>query len=329
MADPTPHPVRRPVRPACPWAARPWALGALAGLAGVFGAVPALAADGFTAADSVASVVGMAADPDHGYYWVPDRTAGRVQALGRDGAVQGSVTYGATPVNVQAITYRNERLWVGDVGDPSGSRKSISVYRFGDLGLGGNAPYRHYSLTYPDGAKDSAAMTVSRNNRIYVATLGAKPGIYRSVAEPSPGGVANQLTRVGDAPADVTDMTFSPDGGLVLRTADAIYAYEVDRFGQTGAAPLPQAARGEAITPSLSGASLLVSGQETPVVMSTVAVPTTVQPITPSPSPTASASASPANSTPSAIAQNRGTLWALALAGVIATAAGAVVALKR
>lgn len=338
MADQTPHaPVRRPIQPAVPARSVParsvralsvgaLAAGGLAGLTLLLGAVPAQAADDFTVDDGVGAVLGMAADAEHGYYWVPDRTAGRVQALDRDGKRQGSVRYGATPTDVQAIAYRNSRLWIGDVGDPSRSRTSVSVYRFGDLALGGDAPYRLYTLTYPDGAQDSAAMAVSRNNRIYIATRGAKPGIYRTVPEPSPGGVVNQLTRVTDAPADVTDMTFSLDGSLVLRTAGAVYAYDPNRFAQTGAAALPAQAQGEAISPSLTGKQLLVTGQATPVPVSAVPLPTTVQPIDPSPTP--SPAATPAASTPSAVAQNRGTLWALALAGLIATGAGAVVALK-
>ncbi|MEL4358614.1 MULTISPECIES: hypothetical protein [unclassified Luteococcus] len=338
MAEPS---RRRGPRPAVPvrvlTAGAPAARALGAGLLGVLlalgGTPSARAADGFTADEQLTQVVGMAADPEHGQYWVPERTTGRVQALGGDGTLRGNVRYGARPVDVQAIAYRSSRVWVGDVGDPAGNRPKVSVYRFGDLTLGGEAQYRHYTLTYPDGPHDCRAMAVSRTNRIYLATRGERPGLYRTEAEPVPGGVANKLTRVADLVPEVSDMTFSADdASLVLRSDVGLHVVDVERVAQTASAPLPAEAqgRGQALTLDLAGSGLLASGPDSPVVMAAVTQPTTQEPVTPSPTPAASAPAGGApGDTGSALAKNRGTLWALALAGLISAAAGAVVALKR
>lgn len=311
------------------------AAGLIATTAGATSLLPAQADGTITTDPTVGEVTGIAADAGRKVYWVPARNAGRVTAVGADGKQKGTVTFGATPEDVQAISFHDARLWLGDVGDEDASRESITVYRFGDLDYGTKAPYRSYTLAYPDGAKDCGAMAVSRTGKIYLVTRGNKPGIYRTNGEPVPGGPTNTLVRVADAPANVTDATFGADGStLVLRTLTSVHVLDAYKLTATAAAAVPDAAQGLGLSTDLDGRQLVLSSLATPATLTSLALPTTlasvppapasVTPATPSATPSANASAGT-----SAVAQNRGTLWALAVAGLISLAAGAFVALKH
>ena len=296
----------------------------------------ALAGGSFTTESDAGALTGLAADTTRNVYWTAAQSEGTVTAIGDDGKTQGQVTFGATPTDVEAVSFRDGRLWIGDIGDAQASRKSVTVYRISSLTYGSSAQYRSYALTYADQAQDAAAMVVSPKGRLYVVTRGQTPGIYRAPATLVPGGQANELTRVGDAPANVTDATFSTDGTkLVLRTLTSVHVVDPYSFKVTAAAELPSTAQGQAVTTALSGSSLVVSGSGTPATVEQVAVPTSLASVSPAPAtPAASASA-----TPTSVAQvaqaakssgsGHGTVWALAAAGVISVAAALVVAFKR
>lgn len=325
----------RAVRPRRGTARRVLAGGAVLVALGLGQALPAMA-DGFTSDTSVTQMTGLAADNDHKVYWTAAQNAGQVTALGADGSLKGVVKYSATPTDVQAVAFRDARLWVGDIGDAKANRDHVDVYRIGTLTYGATATPRHYQLSYADQPQDAGAMTVSPRGRVYIVTRGAKPGIYRAPSELSTG-TTNTLTRVGDAPANVTDMSFSSDGGkLVLRTLTSVIVLDPYSFKQTAAVALPADAQGLALTTALGGSQLMVSGQGTPVPVRTLALPTTMASVAPAPAtPSAAASSSPSasasakSSATSGGQANRGTLLALVAAGVISVAAAAVVALKR
>lgn len=313
----------------------------LAGLAVVAlaaGPVGVARAD-FSTDSSVTEVTGMASDTTRQVYWIADRTTPRITAVGPDGKTQGHVRYAGKPVDVEALSMRDGRVWIGDIGDPDQKRSSVNVYRIGDLGYGSTAAHRHYTLTYPDGARDAGALMVSPKGRLYLVTRGAEPGIYRAPAQLASGGTPNQLTRVADAPANVTDASFTADGTrMVLRTLSGVHVYDPYELSETAAAAVAAKDQGYALAPALSGTGLVLSGLQKPVSFSRVPLPTTPlalpdAPATPttgqtSASPSATVSAKADEGT-GAAAQNKGTLWALAAAALISIASGAVVALKR
>lgn len=309
--------------------------GMLATAAGMAVAAPAQADDAITTDSTLGQVTGLAADPGRKVYWVPARTAGKVQAVGADGKVKATVSFGATPQDAQAISFHDSRVWVGDVGDQAASRPSVTAYRFGDLTDGTKAPYRSFTLAYPDGAKDCGAMAVSRTGKIYLVTRGSKPGIYRTAGQPVPGGPTNTLVRVADAPANVTDATFGADGSsLVLRTLTSVHVLDAYKLTATATAALPETAQGLGVATALGGDGLVLSNLSSPATFTGVVTPTTLASVPPAPaspapaSPSAAPSAAAAKGT-SAVAQNRGTLWALVVAGLISLASGAFVALKH
>ncbi|GAA1395471.1 hypothetical protein [Luteococcus peritonei] len=308
------------------------AAGALSGVLLLALAPVALAED--TVLDEQAGeVTGLAADAGRKVYWSADRSSGVVRAFSADGTLAGQVSYGAKVVDVESTVFHDQRVWMGDVGDADESRETISVYRIGDLGYGTTAQHRRYVLAYPDQPQDAKAMAVSRLGRIYVATRGTRPGLYRT-GEPVSGGPTNRMERVADLPDNTTDMVFTADGTrLVVRTLTSLHVYEVDGWKQVASAQLPANAQGQAVSPALAGSQLVVTGGK-PTTLAQVALPTSLASVAPapaSPTPTA-ASPSPSSAAEQArggAAANTGTKLALAAAALISLAAAAVVVVKR
>lgn len=331
-----------PTAPRLAAAARRGAAATAAALVLACGAAElALAEGAFTADAQAGELTGLAADTSQGVYWTAARDTGRVVALAPDGSIRGTVTFGATPVDVQAVAWRDGRLWVGDLGNADGSRRTVTAYRLASLEPGSDSAYRSYTLAYADGPADAAAMAVSARGRLYVVTRGDNPGIYRGQASLVPGGTRNLLVRVADAPAGVTDATFTADGTrLVLRTADALHVLDPYSFAETASAALPAQAQGQALSTSLTGSSLLVVGQSSPATVESVPLPTMTASLPPTPAtPVATASGS-APATPAAsvsaaaqqaatAARQHGTVWSLVAAAVLSLLAAAVVVAKR
>ena len=113
----------------------------------------------------------------------------------------------------------------------------------------------------------------------------------------------------------------------ILGEHQSLYAREAF----LASAALPDTVQGLAITPSLTGEGLLVSGTGSPVPVERITLPTTVAsiapaPATPAPSPSPSASAA-ARST--GASPKHSTLWALLAAAAISLVAALVVVVKR
>ena len=187
-------------------------------------------------------------------------------------------------------------------------------------------------------------MMISGKGRIYFASTGDNPGIYRAPANPSRQG-HNKLERVADAPDGVTDGVFLPDGGtMVLRAADGVHV--IDAFTwETKAVETYATRTGAESVAAIDDDTLLLGSTG---VIREAAVPTsnitTTPSAEPSPSetlsPSESASAAPSSepSPSSSATQEQGqeqtheeakprstiTMVALILAGVVGVAAGLV-----
>lgn len=305
-------------------------------------ALPALAAPR-TVEGTLPPVTGLAADGQQQVWWASGAKDGKLHALDAQGKVTGEVGYGVTPESVQAVAVRRNKVWVGDVGDPGRTRKALNVYaveaQAGGLPrVGETAKATRYELVHPDGARDAAAMTVSPNGRIYVITRGEGAGIFRTVPNPAPGGITNQLTRIGDAPAGVTDATYTSDGTkLVLRTSTTVHVYDGNSFQQVAAAQLPEGSQGQGLATALQGEGLVVASEGTSPVLTDLPVPTTLAEVTPAPESSTSSEASPsasasASTPPANVPQGpsrKGTWLALGLAALLSLAAAGFVALRK
>ena len=128
-------------------------------------------------------------------------------------------------------------VYVGDIGDNNGKRRSISIYRVPEpADASGSAGVTDvFRVTYPDGAHDAEALLVTPKGDILIVTKG-DPGpvaLYRLPADAKPGGTVT-VQPVGkprpSAKASdderITDGAMSPSGAWVaLRTNSALYLY--------------------------------------------------------------------------------------------------------
>jgi hypothetical protein len=75
---------------------------------------------------------GLAVDSAGNLYWTVNDSGDRGVAygIGLDGTVQGTLNFRAQPEDVEAVAVHEDRLYIADIGDNSGQRDFIRVYRF-------------------------------------------------------------------------------------------------------------------------------------------------------------------------------------------------------
>lgn len=284
--------------------------------------------------DRIAENSGMARDVDHRVYWVTNDSGakGQVFAVGPDGRTRGTLDYAAQPVDVEALAMNNNRLYVGDIGDNQHKRDHITVYWFDNPAPDDNrsGAFRSWDFAYPDGPHDAETLLVDKSGRIHIVTKEATGGIYQAPKQLRTNGV-NQLTRVADAPAFVTDGTVLPDGRWALRTYLSVEIIDSELYASQARAAIPFQKQGESITLSLDGTALLLGSEGThqpvlkqPIPAQLVDAPAGQQtpPASPAPTP-ATPTPAPEEITPAN--DRRGTFIAIGLAFLASVAAGAAV----
>ncbi len=321
---------------------------ATAAVATVTVALPA-AADIDVPENQVGEAVGMAWDANGETLWLAGDRAddGVLVGVGADGEHSEMSWQGDDLTSVQALAIRDGVMYVGDTGNSDGNRSTFTVYRFSNLRAGAKK-YRSFVFEYPDSI-DIQAMMVSGKGRIYFASTGDNPGIYRAPAKPSRQG-HNQLERVTDAPDGVTDGVFLPDGGtMVLRAADGVHV--IDAFTwETKAVETYATQIGAESVAALDDGTLLLGStgviREAAVPTSNITTTPSAEPspsetLSPSESSSAAPSSEPSPSPSSSATQEQEqaveeakprstiTMVALILAGIVGVAAGLVTFFAR
>jgi hypothetical protein len=305
---------------------------------------------------------GLATDTEDRRYWTVNDSgdAGVAYALDEEGRTEGTLEFRVDPVDVEAVAFHGGRLYVADIGDNRERRDVVTVYVFDDAAPADQpALYKAYEFSYPDGPVDAETLLVDGDGRLFIVTKGAEGGIYAAPRSPSRQGV-NELERVGDAPAYVTDGTVLPDGRFALRTYVSVEVVDPNSYEVVARAATPVQRQGESITTTIDGEALLVGSEGRRSTVLRIGVPTGLGDApSPSAEPPSTASAEPSDepspggapttarqSSPSPVASTeaegeeaenaeppgtsrQGTLAALGIAGAIAVVAGAVVVLVR
>jgi hypothetical protein len=274
----------------------------------------------FTVKDGrILSSSGLARDVNAGLYWTANKTGDRgvVYGLTTTGAVRGTLNYRAKPVAVEGLAVVNDTLYVGDIGDRTRTRGLITVYRFDNpRATGLTVTYRSYDFAFRDGPKDAETLLVTESGRILLVTAGKNAAIYAGPRQPSRQ-VLNRLTKVADAPDDITDGAFLPGGKkIALRSNRTVYILDASSYKTVVSAELSMQPKGKSLAISLDGESLLLGTQGRNAKVYAVPIPTKV---TPSASPSIDA-----QSEEVAGMGRRGTLLALGLAAIVAVVAGVV-----
>ena len=162
-----------------------------------------------------------------------------IYALDAKGAVTGHVRVtGAQVEDWEAIAVgpckSGSCLYVGDIGDNSGSRKQITIYRVPEPAVGDDmtAPAEVFHATYPDGPQDAESLVLTPDGSMYIVTKGEKRrvALYRFPRDlkSGPGMPLQRVAKPRDAGKSpnserITDAAASPDGEwIVLRTNRAV-----------------------------------------------------------------------------------------------------------
>jgi hypothetical protein len=181
--------------------------------------------------------------------------SGRVFTVDGTGVTVGVTSWAPDPVDVEALAPAGPgEVWVGDIGDNTSSRPSVTVMRVpvgpGDRTVTPPA----YTLVYPDGAHDAEALLAAPDGRLLVVSkdlpAGAVYAAPRRLSSSSP----NRLEKVAPAMPLVTDGAFLPDGRhYVLRGygSATVYAYPGSR--PVGSFLLPGQQQGEGIAADAQG----------------------------------------------------------------------------
>jgi hypothetical protein len=179
----------------------------------------------------------------------------RLFAVGKDGTTQGVLTLsGVNAVDWEAMSRLRHSdgtswLYVGDIGDNARLRGEISVHQVEEPRERGDQSVvpTTYRFRYPDGRHDAEALLVHpRSKRIYIVTKNYYGGgIYVAPSSLSTTEV-NELTRVADAPRNVTDGAIMYDGRMVLRNYNGAFVSSGPGEALTWF-PLPSSMQGESL----------------------------------------------------------------------------------
>lgn len=194
------------------------------------------------------------------------------------GDTVGVTRWGTEPTDIEALAPGEDgTVWVGDIGDNTASRDTITVTRVpvgtGDRTVEATA----YELRYPDGASDAEALLAHPGTgRLYVVTKGVFGAVVYAAPVRLSAAAVDPLRKIGRAMPIVTDGAFLPDGEhVVLRDYGRAVVYDFPSFEAVAEVRLPAQQQGEGIAMTTDGHVLVSSeGQRAPV--HDVALPTPV-----------------------------------------------------
>ncbi|WP_432941934.1 hypothetical protein ACQPXM_34625 [Kribbella sp. CA-253562] len=228
-----------------------------------------------------------------GIWWTVNDSGENAVVHGIDstGKVRVELGLKAPAKDVEAIAVdRDGTIYIADIGDNKKNRDMIEVYTIPEPSAledeSALRPHR-YDFEYPDGAHDAETLLIDPGTgRLFFVTKVAsgKSGIYAAPEQASREGT-NELTKIADGPAGVTDGVFLPDGSqVVLRSLTDLATMEWGDEPNVIARTATPTAQGDAVALSDSGNSLLISSKTSAVY--DVAVPSRKPAATP-PSPKA------------------------------------------
>jgi hypothetical protein len=275
----------------------------------------------------VSSPSGLARDVNAGLYWTANESGARGVAYGltASGAVRGTLNYRGNPVDVEGLAVVDDTLYVGDIGDRTRRRSFVTVYRFDNpRATGLTVTYRSYDFKFRDGPQNAETLLVTDSGRILLVTKGKDAAIYSGPRQPSRQ-VVNRLTKVADAPADITDGVFLPGGKqIALLSHKAAYVLDASSYETVASAELPTQPKGKSLGVSLDGKSLLLGTEGPNAKVYSVPVPTKA-----TPTPSATPSETDGAAEEAAGMGRTGTFLALGLAAAVAVVAGVVAGVIR
>jgi hypothetical protein len=210
-----------------------------------------------------------------GVFWAHnDSGAPLIVAINQSGVVTGRVRVAGAKIDdwediAVGPCSEGSCIYIADIGDNSGSRDSITIYRVAEPAPDEAATrtVEIFHAAYPDGAHDAEALFVTPESDVFIITKG-DPGpiaLYR-FPRPLRAGATLRLERVGETAGGTkvegrdrpTAADVSPDGAWVAfhRTSDLTKGQWREAF-RTNLSSLREP-RGEGITFAADGTVILV-----------------------------------------------------------------------
>ena len=182
------------------------------------------------------------------------------------GDTVGVTTYSTDAVvDVEAIARgQNGTVWVGDIGDNSANRGSVSVYALPPVQPGDHTvTARRYDFQYKGGPRDAETLLVNpRTGRLFVVSKGLFSGQIFVAPRHLARGRPNLLRPIARAGGTITDGSFTPDGRyVVLRDYSTADLYVPGTWRSPAAMELPRQQQGEGLAMLPSGRRVLVSSE--------------------------------------------------------------------
>ena len=206
-----------------------------------------------------------------GLWWTVNDSGdtARVFGINASGKVKAELSFKAPVKDVEAIAVDREgTIYIADIGDNKANRDMIEVYTIPEptkLADATNVKFHRYDFKYPDGAHDAETLLIApETNQMFFVTKVAKGlgGFYAGPEQASREGT-NELTKLADGPAGVTDGTFLPDGQTVVLRSYVDIARVA--WGETpkvvGRATTPLA-QGESVAVGPDGTDSVLVGSE-------------------------------------------------------------------
>lgn len=218
-----------------------------------------------------------------GIWWTVNDSGdtARVFGINNTGKVKAVLSFKAPVKDVEAIAVdKDGTIYIADIGDNKANRDMISVYTIPEptkLADATSVKFHRFDFKYPDGAHDAETLLVDpQSGRMFFVTKVAKGlgGFYAAPEAASREGT-NELTKIAEGPAGVTDGTFMPDGKVVVLRSYVDVARvawgEVPKVVGRAGTPLAQ---GESVAvASDEGNSVLVGSEGKGSVVYEMAVP--------------------------------------------------------
>ena len=168
----------------------------------------------------------------------------------RTGATVGTTAWSRAPVDVEALAPAGPgEVWVADIGDNGGERRSVTVARVPVRASRIDADVPTYELRHPDGARDAEALlSHPLTGRLFLVTKGIFGGDVLAAPETLSPRRSNRLVPLASAPGLVTDGAFLPHGGaVVLRTYGRAVVLAYPSWEQVTSWELPAQEQGEGL----------------------------------------------------------------------------------
>ncbi|MGY2700466.1 hypothetical protein [Nocardioides sp. HB32] len=174
---------------------------------------------------------------------------GRVFTVDAAGTTVGVTSWPGEPTDAEALAPAGpSEVWVGDIGDNTASRSSVTVMRvpFGPGDRTVTPPA--YSLVYPDGPHDAEALLAAPDGRLLVVSKELLGGAVYAAPQHLSATGPNELQKVTRTMGFVTDGAFFPDGRhYVLRDYGTAAVYTYPRNVRVASFRLPDQQQGEGI----------------------------------------------------------------------------------